>query len=133
MARRLGREEGIFCGGSTGTNLCAALQVARGLGKDDVVVFIVCDTGERYLSKFLSDEWMKEKRMLGVEKMTVGLLDQIKEDDETPQLVAVGPDHQVGDALQMMNMYGLSQLPVLEEGKSVGSAARRTADGKAAG
>lgn len=121
MARRLGREEGIFCGGSTGTNLCATLQVARGLSKDDVVVFVVCDTGERYLSKFLSDEWLREKRMLGVERMTIGLLSQTKQDDETPRLVFVGPNQQVGDALQMMNTYGLSQLPVLEEGKSVGS------------
>jgi cystathionine beta-synthase len=121
MARRLGREEGIFCGGSTGTNVVAALQVARDLGKDEVVVFLVADTGERYLSKFHSDEWMKEKRMLGVEKMTVGLINQLKSDDSTPHLVSIGPDHKIGDALQMMKAYGLSQLPVLEEGKSVGS------------
>jgi cystathionine beta-synthase len=121
MARRLGREEGIFCGGSTGTNAVAALQVARDLGKDDVVVFLVADTGERYLSKFHSDEWMKEKRMLGVEKMTVGLINQLKADDSTPHLVSVGPDQKVADALQMMKTYGLSQLPVLDEGKSVGS------------
>ena len=121
MARRLGREEGIFCGGSTGTNVVAALQVARDLGKDDVVVFIVCDTGERYLSKFLSDEWMKEKRMLGVEKMTVGLINQLKTDDSTPHLVSVSPGQKVADALQMMSNYGLSQVPVLDEGKSVGS------------
>jgi cystathionine beta-synthase len=121
MARRLGREEGIFCGGSTGTNAVAALQVARDLGKDDVVVFLVADTGERYLSKFLSDEWMKEKRLLGVEKMTVGLINQLKADDVTPHIVSVGPDHKVADSLQMMKTYGLSQLPVLEEGRSVGS------------
>jgi cystathionine beta-synthase len=121
MARRLGREEGIFCGGSTGTIACAALQVARDAKKDDVIVFIVCDTGERYLSKFHSDEWMKEKRMLGAEKMTVGLLNQIKQDDSTPAIVSVGPNHKVSDALQMMKAYGLSQLPVLEDGKSVGS------------
>lgn len=121
MARRLGREEGIFCGGSTGTVAVAALQVARSLSKNDVVVFIVCDTGERYLSKFLSDEWMKEKRMLGAEKMTLGLLNQLKTTDATPRLVSVSPGHKVSDALQMMNTYGLSQLPVLEEGHSVGS------------
>jgi cystathionine beta-synthase len=121
MARRLGREEGIFCGGSTGTIAVAALQVARNLSKDDVVVFIVCDTGERYLSKFLSDEWMKEKRLLGVEKMSLGLLNQTKQNEETPHLISVAPDHLVGDALQMMNSYGLSQLPVLKEGSSVGS------------
>ena len=121
MARRLGREEGIFCGGSTGTIVGAALQVAKNLAKDDVLVFVVCDTGERYLSKFLSDEWMKEKRLLGPEKMTVGLLNETKQDDETPHLVSVSPAQIVGDALQMMNNYGLSQLPVLEDGKSVGS------------
>jgi cystathionine beta-synthase len=44
-----------------------------------VVVFIVCDTGERYLTKFLSDEWMKEKRLLGEERMTLGLLNDLKE------------------------------------------------------
>jgi cystathionine beta-synthase len=121
MARRLGREEGIFCGGSTGTIAVAALQAARELGKDGVVVFIVCDTGERYLTKFHSDEWMKEKRMLGVEKMTVGMLNQFKTTDATPRLVFVSGTHKVGDALQMMNTYGLSQLPVLEDGKAVGS------------
>jgi cystathionine beta-synthase len=121
MARRLGREEGIFCGGSTGTNAVAALQLARDLSKDDVVVFLVADTGERYLSKFLSDEWMKEKRMLGVEKMTVGLINQLKADDVTPHIVSVGANHRVSDALQMMKTYGLSQLPVLEDGRSVGS------------
>jgi cystathionine beta-synthase len=121
MARRLGREEGIFCGGSTGTVAVAALQAAHDLPKDAVVVFIVCDTGERYLSKFLSDEWMKEKRLLVPEKMTIGLLNQTKQNEETPHLISVSPNHVVGDALQMMNQYGLSQLPVLEDGKSVGS------------
>lgn len=121
IARRLGREEGIFCGGSTGTIASAAFQVARDLGKDDVLVFIVCDTGERYLSKFLSDEWMKEKRMLGVEKITVGLLNHLKQNETTPRLVSVSPERQVGEALQMMNSYGLSQLPVIEDGRSVGS------------
>jgi cystathionine beta-synthase len=121
MARRLGREEGIFCGGSTGTNVVAALQVARDLGPEDVVVFIVADTGERYLSKFHSDEWMKEKRLLTPEKITVGLVAQLKEDDSTPHLVSVSPNHAVNDAVQLMNSYGLSQLPVLDEGKSVGS------------
>src|SRR5205085_27813 len=75
----------------------------------------------RYLSKFHSDEWMKEKRLLTPEKMTVGLVAQLKEDDSTPHLVSVSPNHTVNDALQLMNSYGLSQLPVLDEGRSVGS------------
>lgn len=121
MARRLGREEGIFCGGSTGTNAWVALKIAKQLSKNDVVVFIVCDTGERYLTKFHSDEWMKEKRMFGFDKMTLGLLVQTKDRTMTPSLVSVTPNDLVGDALQKMNTYGLSQLPVLEAGESVGS------------
>jgi cystathionine beta-synthase len=121
MARRLSREEGIFCGGSTGTNAHAAIQVARGLTKDDVVVFIIADTGERYLSKFHSDEWLKEKRMLGAERMTVGLINQVKSDGETGRIVSVSPSDKVSDAIQIMNKHGFTQLPVLEDGKSVGS------------
>ncbi|MCS6806725.1 MAG: cysteine synthase [Acidobacteriota bacterium] len=121
MARRLGREEGIFCGGSTGTNAWVALKIAKQLSKNDVVVFIVCDTGERYLTKFHSDEWMREKRMFGFDKMTLGLLVQTKDRTMTPSLVAVAPTDLVSDALQKMNTYGLSQLPVLEGGESVGS------------
>jgi cystathionine beta-synthase len=121
MARRLAREEGIFCGGSTGTIAWAALKVAENASENDVIVFIVCDTGERYLSKFLSDEWMKEKRLLGSEKMTLGLMIQTKEDSEVPRLVAVGPEQLVAEALGLMDTHGLSQLPVIEEGKAVGS------------
>src|SRR5262249_7592656 len=121
MARRLAREEGIFCGGSTGTNAVAALQVARDLDKDDVVVFIVCDTGERYLSKFHSDEWMKEKRLLGPQRMTIGLINQLKREGPGRRLVSVRPDQKVSEAIEIMNAHGFSQLPVIEEGKSVGS------------
>ncbi|MGE0130073.1 MAG: pyridoxal-phosphate dependent enzyme [Blastocatellales bacterium] len=120
-ARRMGREEGIFCGGSSGTIAWAALKVAENLSEDDIVVFIVCDTGERYLSKFLSDEWMKEKRLLGEERMTLGFLNEFKVHAGRPRLVSVAPDATVGEALDLMNSHGLSQVPVIEEGKSVGS------------
>ena len=120
-ARRLGREEGIFCGGSSGTIAWAALKAAENLTEDDVMVFIICDTGERYLSKFLSDEWMKEKRLLGEERMTIGLLNELKLHTGKLRLISVAPNAKVGEALDLMNSHGLSQLPVLEEGKSVGS------------
>ncbi|MEO6724473.1 MAG: pyridoxal-phosphate dependent enzyme [Blastocatellia bacterium] len=121
LARRLGREEGIFCGGSTGTIAWAALKVAENLTENDVVVFIVCDTGERYLSKFLSDEWMKEKRLLGSERMTLGLLNELKLHAGRMRLISVAPEAKVGEALGLMSNHGLSQLPVIEDGKSVGS------------
>ncbi len=121
LARRLGREEGIFCGGSTGTLVGAALKVAENANEDDVIVFIVCDTGERYLSKFLSDEWMKEKRLLGFERLTVGLLNEMKGAGPTPRLIYASSDHKVAEAIQLMNAHGLSQMPIIDEGNSVGS------------
>jgi cystathionine beta-synthase len=121
VARRLGREEGIFCGGSSGTIAWAALKVAERLTENDIVVFIICDTGERYLSKFLSDEWMKEKRLLGDERMTLGLVNELKLHAGKLRLVSVESGTLIGEALELMNNHGLSQLPVIAEGKSVGS------------
>src|SRR6184192_3891515 len=120
-ARQLGRVEGIFCGGSTGTNCAAALRVAHDLDENALVVFIVCDTGEHYLSKFHSDEWMKEKRLLELQKITAGLLNETKMKGAPRELVTVAPDELVSAALAKMNELGLTQIPVLEDGKSVGS------------
>src|SRR3954464_11455617 len=86
-ARQLSRIEGIFCGGSTGTNLAAALRVAKDAPEDSVIVFIVCDTGEHYLTKFHSDEWMKEKRLLEPQKITAGLISGTKAERAPKSLV----------------------------------------------
>ena len=120
-ARQLGRLEGIFCGGSTGTNLVAALRVAHDLDENAVVVFIVCDTGEHYLSKFHSDEWMKEKRLLEPQKITAGLMCGTKRSQAPTQLVSVAPTDNVGEALARMDEVGVTQLPVIEDGRSIGS------------
>ena len=120
MSRQLGLE-GLFCGGSTGTNLAAALRVARDLDADGVVVFIVCDTGEHYLSKHHSDEWMKEKRLLEPQKINAGLISETKGPHAPPSLVWATPAGKVADALAKMNEMGLTQIPVLEEGRPVGS------------
>ncbi|PYS24861.1 MAG: cystathionine beta-synthase [Acidobacteria bacterium] len=120
-ARQLSRLEGIFCGGSTGTNCAAALQVAREADDDAIIVFIVCDTGEHYLSKFHSDEWMKEKRLLEPHKVTARLLSETKSKSAPRDVVAVTPTDPVSEALAKMNEMGLTQIPVLEDGKSVGS------------
>src|SRR5215218_9286889 len=121
MSRSLGRLEGIFCGGSTGTNLAAALRVANGLDENAVVVFIVCDTGEHYLSKHHSDEWLKEKRLLEPQKITAGLISGTKKPQAPKTLVSVTPSDSVADALQRMDELGVTQIPVLEEGRVVGS------------
>ena len=121
LSRQLGRMEGIFCGGSTGTNLAAALRVAKDLDENAIVVFIVCDTGEHYLTKHHSDEWLKEKRLLEPQKISAGLISGTKKPQAPKSLVSVSPSDTVVDALGKMDDLGLSQIPVLEEGRAVGS------------
>ena len=121
LARQLGRTEGIFCGGSTGTNFAAALRVARDADADAIIVFIVCDTGEHYLTKFHSDEWMKEKRLLEPQKITAGLITETKKSHAPKTLIWAAPEEKVGDVLAKMDEQGLTQLPVLEDGRAVGA------------
>jgi cystathionine beta-synthase len=121
MSRMLGRTEGIFCGGSTGTNLGAALRVAKDLDEEAIVVFIVCDTGEHYLSKHHSDEWLKEKRLLEPQRMTAGLISGTKKPQAPKTLIYVNPKDTVAEALEKMDELGLTQIPVLDENRSVGS------------
>lgn len=121
LSRQLGRLEGIFCGGSTGTNLAAALRTARDLDESAIVVFIVCDTGEHYLSKHHSDEWMKEKQLLEPQKITAGLISGTKQPQAPESLVTVTPDERVADLLTKMSELGITQIPVLEDGRSVGA------------
>jgi cystathionine beta-synthase len=121
LSRQMGKLEGIFCGGSSGTNLAAALRVARDLDENGVVVFIICDTGEHYLSKHHSDEWMKEKRLLEPQKITAGLIHETKKAEVSEPVIFVSPDDPISLALARMTERGITQLPVLDEGKPVGS------------
>ena len=121
MSRMLGRVEGIFCGGSTGTNLAAALRIAGPLDEDAIIVFIVCDTGEHYLTKHHSDEWLKEKRLLEPQRITAGLITGTKKPQAPKGLVSVKSTDTVADALEKMDDLGLTQIPVLDEGRAIGS------------
>src|SRR5687767_5459970 len=112
LSRQLGRREGIFCGGSTGTNLAAALKVARTLDETGVVVFIVCDTGEHYLTKHHSDEWLKEKRLLEPQRMNAGLISGTKAVNAPQSLVWVSPPDKLSEALAKMNELGLTQIQI---------------------
>jgi cystathionine beta-synthase len=120
MARRLAREEGILAGGSAGLNVWLAVEIAREL--DDpacLVVTILADTGERYLSKVFSDEWMQENQMLEAPRVTVEQLLE-RRPATAPALVSVAPAAAVRQALNLMTTYGVSQIPVVENGESVG-------------
>lgn len=122
-ARRLAREEGIFVGGSTGTILAAALKVARNLSEPKTFVIILCDSGDRYLSKFHSDEWMKENRFLedeGREQIEVDVV-LSRKSTSLPALIQVSPKTTVAEVLDLMDEYNVSQIPVLEGNRPAGN------------
>jgi cystathionine beta-synthase len=121
MARRLTREEGLFVGGSSGLIAQVALRVAREIDDPDAfIVTVLCDTGERYLSKLYNDEWMRENQMLDSSRVTLSQVLGIKE-IETPEVVSTAPGATVRQALGLMSLHDISQLPVMEDGNCVGS------------
>ena len=120
MARRLTREEGLFVGGSSGLITHVALAVARQV--DDPKAFVVtflCDTGERYLTKLYNDEWMRENQLLDGERVTVGSVLSNKEGEL--RLVSVTTGSTVRQALRLMALHDVSQLPVMDGTNCVGS------------
>lgn len=114
-ARRLTREEGIFCGGSTGTILSVALEISEDLTEDDVVVFVVCDTGERYLSKVHNIEWLKQSRMIDSEINILRDVSDNKKARGIEDIVYVHDDTPVKEALQIIHEKSYTQLPVYDE------------------
>jgi len=121
MARRLVREEGLFVGGSTGLNVTVALRVAREVDDPEAcVVVLLCDTGERYLSKLFNDEWLREHQLMPSDRMTARSLLDAKPAD-APPLVTVEATNTARQALNLMKTYDISQLPVLADGDPVGS------------
>jgi len=126
MARRLAREEGMLVGGSAGLNVALALQVAREVDDPSAcVVTILCDTGERYLSKLFNDEWMQENQLLEAPRFTVADL-LARRQGNHPALVSLSPSAQVRQALGLMSTWGVSQIPVLEDGRSIGTVTEGT-------
>ncbi len=131
-ARKLARQEGILVGGSAGLALHAAIQVAVDSKADDVIVVLLPDTGRNYLSKFFSDEWMRQNGYL--QRLVPARVREVIDaahTDHVPELVSVGASKTVGEAIDLMQQYGISQLLVTENGKTtingvVGSIQERT-------
>ncbi|HUQ20078.1 MAG TPA: pyridoxal-phosphate dependent enzyme [Gemmatimonadaceae bacterium] len=123
MARRLTREEGLFVGGSSGLIAHVALSVARKLRDPNAfVVTVLCDTGERYLSKVYNDEWMRENQLLDSPRVTLShVLGGKESDDGAPAVISVGPGASVRQALGLMALHDVSQLPVMDDANCVGS------------
>ena len=119
-ARRLAREEGILVGGSSGMALHAALEVAGEAEPEQVIVVLFPDTGRNYLSKFFNDEWMRQNgylARLGAVRIREVLASHPR---GVPQLVTVESSRSVGEAIDLMQRYGISQLPVVEDSNGRG-------------
>ncbi len=118
-ARRLVKEEGIFCGGSSGTALAAAMGYAAGLGEDRLVVVLLPDSGSRYLSKFYDDKWMKENGFLETEWSQVQLSDVLAAkrralaSSSAPELITVHENDQIAEVIALLKAHDISQVPVL--------------------
>ncbi|MEM9655532.1 MAG: cystathionine beta-synthase [Actinomycetota bacterium] len=111
MARRVSREEGLLIGGSCGTAVAASLQLAEGLGPDDLVVVLLPDSGRGYLSRVFNDEWMAGFGFLRSNGPVVADVLGAK-DGDVPRLVYVQPEDSVRDAVRLMHEHDVSQLPV---------------------
>jgi len=118
-ARRLAREEGLLVGGSSGSTVAGALEYAARLGPEARVLALLPDSGRSYLSKFLDDNWMIEHGFLvrSAPAPTVGQLLRAKH-GELPQLVTISAHRKVADAIDVMEQYSISQLPVVRDGES---------------
>jgi cystathionine beta-synthase len=120
-ARRLAREEGLLVGGSGGSTVWGALEVATRFGPDARVLAMIPDSGRSYLSKFLDDNWLLEHGFL-VRRGQLPTVDELLrskrlEEATMPELVTIAPHQKVGEAIDVMQRYSISQLPVVRDGQ----------------
>jgi cystathionine beta-synthase len=116
MARRIAKEEGLFCGYSAGTALQGMLQLKDLLKKDDMVVVILHDHGSRYVGKIYNDQWMMERGFLDVKTFK-----DLVSGRGTKHLISIGPEQTVMQAFELMQKYNVENLPVLNNGEVLGA------------
>ncbi len=119
VARNMARMEGLLVGGSCGTAMAAGLRYAQRCKKNDMIVVLCPDTGRNYLSKMYSDEWMIEKGFMRPTGRTRSVRDLLQQRGQET-LISVSPDDKAERAIEIMRRDGISQLPVIEDGKVVG-------------
>jgi cystathionine beta-synthase len=121
-ARRLARKEGILAGGSSGTSVWAMLKVAERLGPDATVLTMLADSGRNYLSKFYDDNWMLDhgflERRAPAPTVEEVLSAKRIEEPSVPEFIVIGSHQKVGEAIELMQRYSISQLPVVRDGSS---------------
>ncbi|HPH22938.1 MAG TPA: pyridoxal-phosphate dependent enzyme [Chitinophagaceae bacterium] len=116
MARRIAKEEGLFCGYSAGSCLQGLMQLKDQLKKDDLVVCIFHDHGSRYVGKIYNDQWMMERGFLDVKTFKDIVSGRVGK-----KLVTVEPTHTVADAVELMKKYDIEQIPVMKDNEIIGS------------
>lgn len=121
MTRRLVREEGIFCGGSSGTAVAGLLKskYVQELESGDIVVVILPDSGSRYLSKVFDDDWMRENGFLEEPWSKATTHDLIASKSQS-EVISVLPTDKLPDVIARMQKYDISQVPVISDGKLLG-------------
>ena len=116
MARRIAKEEGLFCGYSAGSCLQGLMQLKSTLTKEDVVVCIFHDHGSRYVGKIYNDQWMMERGFLDVKSFK-----DIVNGRSAKRLVTIEPTYTVAEAVEMMKKYDIEQIPVIRNGEPIGA------------
>ena len=116
MARRIAKEEGMFCGYSAGSCLQGLLQLKDSLKKEDVVVCIFHDHGSRYVGKIYNDQWMMERGFLDVKTFK-----DIVSSRSHNRLISIAPTHTVAEAVELMKKYDIEQIPVMNGHGTVGA------------
>lgn len=113
MARRLVREEGLFCGGSSGSVAHVAVQIAREIGPGKTVVAVLVDSATRYITKHLSDAWMKDYGFMesGPE---LGLVEDILKKRQQ-KVITAKPDEKISSLVNLLNSNGISQVPIVDD------------------
>jgi cystathionine beta-synthase len=119
-ARRLSRDEGLLVGGSGGTTVWAAVELARRLGPGKTILTMIPDSGRSYLSKIYDDNWMLEHgfvdRQAPLPTVDQLLRSKTVEEVGVPEFVTVSAHQKVGEAVDIMQRYSISQLPVVRDG-----------------
>jgi cystathionine beta-synthase len=119
VARQLIRQEGLLCGGSSGAAVWAAMQVCRQMTAGQRVVVILPDSIRNYLSKFVSDSWMRQHGFLQSD-WELGTMGDLLRTLGPRKLVTLPVDARVGQATELFKRHGISQIPVLDDGVLVG-------------
>jgi cystathionine beta-synthase len=117
MARKLAREEGLFCGYSAGSCLQGLMQLKNRLKKTDVVVCIFHDHGSRYVAKIYNDQWMIERGFIDVKTFK----DIISSRGVTKKLITVEPAQTVSEAVELMKKYDIEHIPVMNGNGIIGA------------